>query len=57
MGDLAYSQRKAKEIVEYSISDTFHQSFINEPAEQNRFYRKVVEDYGFLRKLRELATE
>lgn len=55
-GDLAYSKRKAQEIVEYSVSDTFHQSFLNEnEAQETRFYRKVAENYSYLRQLRELS--
>jgi hypothetical protein len=55
-GDAKYAKQKAAEIVEYSITETFHQSFLNDPTVSADWrYRKVEEDLTYLSKLREMA--
>ncbi len=53
--DPDYAKRKAAEIVRYSVTETFHQTFLNDPAVSADWrYRKVEEDLTYLSELREL---
>jgi len=53
--DSNYAKQRAAEIVDYSITETFHQSFLSDPAVSADWrYRKVEEDLTYLSKLRDL---